>query len=101
MSSLRSGLKALFLERNLFERIRNLIEQLPRVEENESKAIILHDCLIRLRIWAKEFFIQGLADFEANNEELVQLVRRRLEKISVGVQEIDQAIVRKSFEVIK
>jgi len=101
MSSSHSGLEALFLERKLLERIRKIIKQIPRAEENESRAITLHDCLVRLRIWKQEFFIQGLADFEANNEELAQLVRRRLEKISAGVQEIDEAVVSHEFGAIK
>jgi len=101
MSSSHSGLEALFLERKLPERIRKLIKQIPRAEENESRAIALHDCLVRLRIWKQEFFIQGLAGFEANNEELAQIVRRRLEKISVGVQEIDQAVVSDDLGAIE
>jgi len=101
MSASPSELEALFKETGLLDRIRSLIKQLLSVKENETMAISLHDCLIRLRIWEKEFFIQGLANFETNNDELAHLVRRHLEEIRLSVEKIEKAVSTKSFEAIK
>jgi hypothetical protein len=51
----------------------------------------LHSDVIRLRVWKRELFIDGLAGYEAQNPDLMRLVQICIENIKITLEKVIRA----------